>query len=108
VLHALVLVHPVEGLGLIAAPPVGHHDPSIVRGDHLLHCRMAMAGADLRHRGRLGRKAQQLGGLAPDAPAGVIGVHHRRLHDHRPQLLRRGLDRTHGAPPAILSHGPLR
>ena len=106
--QAFLLADVVEGLGIVAAPPVRDHHAGIVRRNDLLDFLVAMAGPDLIDGRRIGLERHQVGGLAPDPPAGVIGVHHRGLRDRRPQLRVGRAHRACGAPQGILGEGPLR
>src|SRR5206468_3337004 len=72
--QALLLAHPSQLTGIVAAPPIRHQHARIVGRNHLAHFRIAIARPDLLHGPLHGGPSPHIGpGRARDAARAPVG-----------------------------------
>src|SRR5512135_3580461 len=104
---ALLLLDLLQFLGVVTRASVGDHHSGIVVADHLADFLVAMPCADLEDGRRVGHEDHQVGPLAPDPPARVIGVHDLRLRDAVAEGLIPLADRSRHPTQGVLGDGRL-
>ena len=83
--QALLLLDPRQSLRVVAPTSIGHHHPSIVRGNHLPHLFVPVTSTNLIHRCLFRLERHQKRTLAAHSPARVVGVDNRTRSDRCPQ-----------------------
>ena len=82
--QAFLLSHVVQLFGIVALAPVTHQNPSLVGRHDFANFLIPMLIANLIDRQSIGVEAPQERIPTSDTPAGIIGVHHRRLAHRSP------------------------
>ena len=105
--HAFLLFDLVQRLRVVAAPPVGHHHSSIVRGNHLPHFFVAVPGPHLVDRRLFRLEGHQKGRLSSHSPSSVVGMDRSAVFDRCAQSLVEGPHRTACPSQGVLRDRPL-
>src|ERR1035438_2600773 len=85
--ETLLLLDPVQLLGIVTLAPITLQYSLKVVADHLADFFVAMLRTNLIHRDLRRGENHQLSRLSAHSPAGVVGMHHGGLRDFGPQSL---------------------